>query len=79
MEILKVTGLFLLAVIIVLGIAAAVFCYNNLHWWEKDMKKIEKLGVWEKQVALPGGRIINYGEMGGNGPALLLIHYITWT
>ena len=46
---------------------------------KKDMKKIEKLGVWEKQVALPGGRIINYGEMGGNGPALLLIHYITWT
>lgn len=73
-KILKFTGLFLLAAIVVLGIGAALFCYNNLHWWEKDMKKIKKLGVKEKQVTLPGGQIVNYGELGGKGPALLLIH-----
>lgn len=50
------------------------FCYQNLHWWEKNMKKINDLGVAEKQVTLPNGNVINYGELPGEGPALLLIH-----
>lgn len=50
------------------------FFYHNLHWWEKDTKKLEKLGVREKQVKLLSGHVINYGELERNGPALLLIH-----
>lgn len=71
---LKVIGLIFTALIVILVSAAVFFCYNNLHWWEKDMKKIEKLGIREKQAALPGGQIINYGELEKDGPALLLIH-----
>lgn len=71
---LKVIGLVLLAAVSFLAFAAISFCYKNLHWWEKDMKKIEKLGVTEKQVTLPSGHVINYGELEGDGPALLLIH-----
>ena len=73
-KVLKVTGLIFAAIVLVTGVASFCFCYQNLHWWEKDMKEIEKLGVAEKQVTLPNGRNINYGEIPGDGPALLLIH-----
>lgn len=42
--------------------------------WEKDMKRIAELGAVEKQVTLPNGNVINYGELPGEGPVLLLIH-----
>lgn len=62
-------------VLLAAGICAAGFwCYRNLHWWEKDRKRITKLGAVEKQVTLPNGNRINYGELEGDGPALLLIH-----
>lgn len=73
-KMIKTIGLLLVVVIVGFGIFAARFCYNNLHWWEKDMRKIEKLGVEEKQATLPNGNVINYGEVPGDGPALLLIH-----
>ena len=64
----------LLGLIVILGAIIGSFCYHNLHWWEKDMAQIQKLGVMEQQVILPSGNIINYGELPGDGPALLLIH-----
>lgn len=70
----KMIGVILLAVILILAIVATIFCYKNTYCWEKDMKIIKKLGVEEKQVTLPNGHIINYGELQGDGPALLLIH-----
>lgn len=73
-KMLKIIGLMLTLIVIVLVVAASIFCYRNTHWWEKDMQKIEKLGVLEKQVTLPNGHSINYGELEGDGPALLLIH-----
>ena len=73
-EIMKIVGIILL-VLLIAGIGFLVhWCYQNLHWWEKDMKQIEKLGVVEKQVTLPNGNVINYGEIDSDGPALLLIH-----
>lgn len=73
-KVLKVILWGLLAVVVILIVLAAVFCCRNTHWWEKDMRKIEALGVEEKQVTLPNGHVINYGELDGDGPALLLIH-----
>lgn len=34
----------------------------------------------ERQVTLPNGNVINYGELEGDGPALLLIHgqMVSW-
>lgn len=79
-KIFKTTGFVFLILLFILLIAAAIFFYNNLHWWEKDMKKIEALGMEEKQVTLPNGHLINYGELEGDGPALLLIHgqMVSW-
>ncbi|MCI5648651.1 MAG: alpha/beta hydrolase [Fusicatenibacter sp.] len=74
LKLLKVTGIGLAAILLLFLIVIMVFSYRNLHWWEKDMRKIEKLGVREKQVTLPGGQVINYGELEGDGPALLLLH-----
>lgn len=54
----------LLIILAAAAVAFGCFCYQNLHWWEKDMKKITKLGVVEKQVTLPNGNVINYGQMG---------------
>ncbi len=73
-KMMKIVGIVFLVLLIV-GIGILVYlCYQNLHWWEKDMKQIEKLGVMERHVTLPNGNVINYGELEGDGPALLLIH-----
>ena len=71
---LKIIGILFGVAVIILIAVAVVFCYQNTHWWEKDMKAIEKLGIQEKQITLPNGNTINYGELAGDGPALLLIH-----
>lgn len=73
-KMLKIIGFILVLVILILAVAAVAFCYQNTHWWETDMKAIKKLGVQEKQIMLPNGNTINYGELNGDGPALLLIH-----
>lgn len=71
---MKIIGIILLCLLVAGVCAAGNFGYQNLHWWEKDMKKLTKLGVVEKQATLPNGNVINYGELPGEGPALLLIH-----
>lgn len=73
-KVMKVIGITAIVLVLILVVAAGIFAYRNTHWWEKDMKAIEKLGVEEKQVTLPNGHVINYGEIPGDGPALLLIH-----
>ena len=79
-KMIKLAGIAFLVLFVAGGSALAYWCYQNLHWWEKDMKQIEKLGVVEKQVTLPNGNVINYGELEGDGPALLLIHgqMVSW-
>ena len=71
---LKIIGIFILVVLLIGVIIISMFFYNNVHWWEKDNEKIKSSGTVEKQVVLPSGNVINYGETNGEGPALLLIH-----
>ena len=55
---MKIVGIIFI-VLLVVGIGILVYlCYRNLHWWEKDMKQIEKLGVVERRVTLPNGNDI---------------------
>ena len=77
---MKIIGIIFLILLVVGGSVLGYFCYQNLHWWAKDMKKLAKMGVTEKQVTLPNGNVINYGELEGEGPALLLIHgqMVSW-
>ena len=71
---MKLIGIIVCVVLVVSICIVSYFCYQNLHWWEKDMKKLTELGVVEKEVTLPNGNVINYGELPSEGPALLLIH-----
>lgn len=68
----------ILSIVIVLLICLAIllarYLYNNVHYDESFMSKVDQAGYENKQVSLPDSSIISYGEGPGNGPALLLIH-----
>lgn len=73
----KVLMIFVIIVIVIIAIGVVMvgrFVYTNMNWWKQDLKRIKKAGAEEKQITLPNGNIINYGETDGDGPALLLIH-----
>jgi pimeloyl-ACP methyl ester carboxylesterase len=74
MEIIKITLLVLAGLLLLLGVAAACYVYNNLNYDKGTAKKLQKAGFTEKQATLPDGTVLNYGEGPENGPPLLLIH-----
>ena len=47
---------------------------DNMNWYDKYEAALEEAGAVEKQAEVPGGRVINYGEVENDKPALLLIH-----
>ena len=68
-------------VLIVVGLAVfiavlafGIYWYRNIHWYDKYENALKKVKAEEKQVILPSGNIINYGEVANDKPALLLIH-----
>ena len=63
-----------LALIAAALIAFGVFWYKNVHWYDEYEKALSKVSAKEKQVMLPCGSVINYGEIENDKPALLLIH-----
>lgn len=71
---MKIVGIIILIVIVVVPSAFGLYWYHNLHWYDKYEKALEKVEAEEKQVTLPNGNVINYGEVENNKPALLLIH-----
>lgn len=73
-KVIKVVVIILLVLVVVALCAGGIFFYKNTHWFDLDKKKIQDAGAVEKQVTLPNGNVINYGETSGTGPALLLIH-----
>lgn len=73
-SVMKVVMFIFLVLIILIMCGIGIFFYQNLNWYNKNIKNIKKAGAIEKQVYLPNGNVINYGETGGDGPALLLIH-----
>lgn len=70
----KIVGIVLLAVIVVATVAFGLYWHHNTHWYVKYEKALKTAGAEEKQVTLPNGNIINYGEVSNEKPALLLIH-----
>ncbi len=59
---LKIIGIVVLAIIAVALIAFGVFWYRNIHWFDKYEKALAKVSAEEKQVMLPNGNVINYGD-----------------
>lgn len=74
MRVVKIIGIILLVVIVVALIAFGIFWYHNMHWYDKYEKALKEVGAQEKQVTLPSGNVINYGEVENDKPALLFIH-----
>lgn len=73
-KILKRIGIAVLAIIAVALITFGIFWYRNIHWYDKYEKALAKVSAEEKQVTLPSGSVINYGEVVNDKPALLMIH-----
>lgn len=61
-KILKRIGIAVLAIIAVALITFGIFWYRNIHWYDKYEKALAKVSAEEKQVTLPSGSVINYGE-----------------
>jgi len=68
--ILRIVACFIVLLIIAIGI----YVYRNLNYDKNDEKIISRAGFIEKQIILPDGTLLNYGEGPDNGPSLLLIH-----
>ena len=73
-KVIKIIGLILFSILLIIVLAAGIFCYRCTHYWQSDLKKTQKAGFEEKQATLPDGSVIHYAEGPDNGDALLLIH-----
>lgn len=73
-KVLKIIGICLIALVILLISAVAIYYHHNMHWYDKYEKALRRVGAEEKQVTLSNGNVINYGEVANDKPALLLIH-----
>ena len=71
---MKTVGIVLLIIIVAAIVAFGLYWHHNTHWYDKYEKALKTAGTEEKQVTLPNGNVINYGEVRNEKPALLLIH-----
>ena len=69
----------LLAILLAALMLGRVF-YRNMHYDRFTGAFLQRAAMVEKQVCLPDGSVLNYGEGPDNGPPLLLIHgqMVTW-
>lgn len=71
---MKIAVIILLIMIVLLIAAFGIYWHHNIHWYDKYAKALKNVHAVEKQVTLPNGNVINYGEVENDRPALLLIH-----
>lgn len=64
----------ILILLLLLLALAGLYVYNNLNYYKKPKKQTQKAGFLEKQIQLPNGTVLNYGEGPNNGLSLMLIH-----
>ena len=60
--------------LLVVAVAAGAWFWRNMNYDRGDRIKLVDAGFVEKQVALPDGTVLNYGEGPVSGPPLLLVH-----
>ena len=71
----------LIGILALIAIGISIYAYNNLNYDRDINKLIEKSKTIEKQVMLPDGAILNYGEGEvDKGIPLLLLHgqMVSW-
>ena len=71
---MKIAGIVFLGMIVLAAVAFRIYWYHNMHWYDGYERALKRAGAEEKQVVLPDGSVINYGEVENEKPALLLIH-----
>lgn len=71
---MKIVGIIILVIIAAAAAAFGLYWHHNINWYDKYEKALKKAGAVEKQVTLPNGNVINYGEVNNDKPALMLIH-----
>lgn len=71
---MKIVGIVLLIIIVVSTVAFGLYWHHNTHWYDRYEKALKMVGAVEKQITLPNGNVINYGEVSNEKPALLLIN-----
>ncbi|MEX2803624.1 alpha/beta hydrolase [Streptococcus sp. H31] len=66
--------------LITAGIGLAFYAYRNMTYEQKTAKQIKEAQFKEKQVHLPDGSILNYGEGPDKGEPLVLLHgqQVSW-
>lgn len=69
-----IIGIVLIAIIFIASLTFGIYAYKNLHWYNKNKRNLKAVHAIEKQITLPNGNVINYGEVVNDKPALLLIH-----
>lgn len=73
-KVMIAAGIIFLILIVFAVLAFSIFWRRNVRWYDKYEKALGEAGAKEKQVTLPSGNVINYGEAENNKPPLLLIH-----
>ncbi|MBB4822952.1 pimeloyl-ACP methyl ester carboxylesterase [Sporosarcina luteola] len=71
----------LAGLLVIAAVSITYYFHRNLNYPQQMVAEIKRAGFVEKQIELPDGNVLNYGEGPDNGPALLLIHAQTadWT
>ena len=62
------------AVLGLLGGGMTYYAHRNMTYDQAAEAAVRRAGYIEKQVMLPSGAIINYGEGPANGSPLMLVH-----
>lgn len=73
-KVIELTGIVLLLMIVLAMTAVSIYWHKNIHWRDPYKEALDRAGAKEKQITLPSGNVINYGEVENDRPALLLIH-----
>jgi len=73
-KMIKITSIVLLAIVILASVAFCIYWNININGYKKYERALKRVEAKEKQIILPTGSVINYGEVENDKPALLLIH-----
>lgn len=66
--------------LLVISLGLAFYAHRNMTYDQVDVKRIKQAKFKEKQVTLPDGSMLNYGEGPNNGEPLVLLHgqQVSW-
>ena len=73
-KVFLIIGIVILSLAVIIAVLFTIFWHNNIHWYDSYEDALKTVNAQEKQVTLPNGNVVNYGEVENDKSALLLIH-----